>query len=193
MLNDSHFYDINGGSFYNTAGDAHIYNAIKSSSNNSGIFTNLSQLVVQRSAFHSPDVTRSLGRKFCKKILQLGRKRFGGEDTLAFWRTWRWQVGDCADHCKALQVKHHGMLRAEGPPRCHFFPLCSSSERSTNARLVATLAYEFTLFVPGEKEFTTRTNLDDPAIVPLHSLPGGGFRCSTSRSSLTYWMNASMR
>ena len=40
----------------------------------------------------------------------------------------------------------------------------SSSERSTSVRLVATLAYEITLFVPGAKEFITKAIMDDPAI-----------------------------
>ena len=32
LLNNSHSHNINGGNFYNTAGDAHIYNVTKSSS-----------------------------------------------------------------------------------------------------------------------------------------------------------------
>ena len=61
-------------------------------------------------------------RDFAKNV-QPGQRRFGGEDTLSFWLTWRWEVGDCADHCRTLQAKRRGMLRAEGPPRCHLFLL----------------------------------------------------------------------
>ncbi|KIK04177.1 hypothetical protein K443DRAFT_431937 [Laccaria amethystina LaAM-08-1] len=45
-----------------------------------------------------------------------------------------------------------------------FFFFRSSSERNTSARLVATLAYEIILFVPGAKEFITKAIMDDPAI-----------------------------
>ena len=45
-----------------------------------------------------------------------------------------------------------------------FFFLGSSCERSTSARLVATLAYEIILFVPGTRETITKAIMDDPAI-----------------------------
>ena len=45
-----------------------------------------------------------------------------------------------------------------------FFFFHNSSERNTSARLVATLAYEIILFVPGAKEFITKAIMDDPAI-----------------------------
>lgn len=171
MLNDSRFYDINGENFYNTAGDAHIYNAIKSSSNNSGIFTNWTQLVVQRSVFHSPDITRPLGKEFSTGPKAIRRRGYSG--FLAYLVLGSRRLRRLLQNAASKTPRNAASRRSASLP---LFPFCSSSERSRSARLVATLAYEITLFVPGEKEFTTRTNLDDPAIVPLHLLPGGGFR-----------------
>ena len=160
-----------------------------------GTYTNWSQLVpciIQRSAFDSPNVTRPLGNDSAKN-LQRGRKRFGGGDTLA---------SDSPGSGKSAIAQTITERRKQNIAECceqkvrlgaAFFFFRNSSERSTSARLVATLAFVVTLFVPGGKEFITKPITDDPAIfkkhknslllhliVPLLWLLGNGIRCSSS-------------
>ena len=79
-------------------------------------------------------------RDFAKNV-QPGQRRFGGEDTLSFWLTWRWEVGDCADHCRTC--KQNAAKRCEQKVRiaATFFFFRSSSEQSTSPDLIAMLAY----------------------------------------------------
>ena len=76
---------------------------------------------------------RNFWEKDFAKNVQPGQRRFGGEDTLTFWLTWRWEVGDCADDCRTLQAKCRETLRAEGPHRCHLF-LLSQQLRAEHKR-----------------------------------------------------------
>ena len=171
--------------FYNTAGDAHIYNATTSSSKREfptevviSIFTRYLTLELQdfyglaaTSALHDskerfpqpkchPSTrTRILQRIFnwaesdsAKRILWLSGSPGAGKSAIAqtIAERCKQNIAECCEQKVRLAAA--------------LFFFRSSSERSTSVRLVATLAYEITLFVPGAKEFITKAIMDDPAI-----------------------------
>ena len=119
---------------------------------------------MQRNAFHSPNVTRPLGKGFCKesstraksdsveRIIWFSDSSGAGKSAIA---------QTIAERCKQnIAECYEQSVRLAAA----FFFFRNSSEQSTSARLVTTLAYEIILFVPDAKEFITKAIVDGPAI-----------------------------
>ena len=185
LLNNSHSNNINGGNFYNTAGDAHIYNVTKSSPKRE--FP--SEVIIQ---MFTPYLTLELADLYkwvATSALHDSKERFPQPKCHVstrkgiLQRIFNWAEGDSAERILWLsgspgagksaiaqtiaeRCKQNAAECSEQKVRlaATFFFLGSSSERSTSARLVATLAYEISLFVPGAKETITKAIMDDPAI-----------------------------
>ena len=186
LLNDSHFHSINGGNFYNTAGDAHIYNARESSSQREFpteviiilMFTRYLTLeladlhkLVATTALHDseerfpqPKCHESTRKRILQRIFNWAESDSAKR---IFWLSGSPGTGKSAiAQTIAERCKQNVAERCEQKVRlaAAFFFFRNSSERNTSARLVATLAYEIILFVPGAKEFITKAIVDDPAI-----------------------------
>jgi hypothetical protein len=76
-----------------------------------------------------------------------------------------WVSGSAGTGKSAIAQTVSELCKLNGRLAATFFFSRISSERNTNERLVATLAYQIALSVPGAKEFITNAVEDDPSVL----------------------------